>query len=253
MTEPLERENLWGYRKRLQFVRAVLGEAFPGRSPNQLRVLDVGCGNGSQLALPLARDGWLVTGIDPDAKSVAHANHLANDVPSARFENVSIEQLVESDFDAVILSEVLEHVSSPESLLESSVNHLSKSGIVIVTTPNGYGEFEWDSWLFRLLRGQKVVDAFAKNSTTPLGATDNDSSGHIQFFTRGKLHQLFSACGLEVWREQGATLVAGPIAGHTLARSQQFIDWNARVTDNLPLALASGWYFALRRVNAGAS
>jgi ubiquinone biosynthesis O-methyltransferase len=141
---PLERENLWGYRKRLQFVRAVLREAFPRRAVNQLRVLDVGCGNGSQLALPLARDGFLVTGIDTDEKSVAHANQLANDAPSARFENISIEQLIESDFDAIILSEVLEHVTSPRTLLEASVNHLSQSGIVIVTTPNGYGEFEWD-------------------------------------------------------------------------------------------------------------
>jgi hypothetical protein len=42
-------------------------------------------------------------------------------------------------------------------------------------------------------------------------------------------------------------LLAGPLVGHTLARSERFIEWNARITDSLPLILSSGWYFALRR------
>lgn len=252
MTGTIDRENLWGYRKRLHFVVDVLCEIFPDRFPQRLRVLDVGCGNGSQLALPLAHEGIAIAGIDLDEKSITHANQLASGTRSAHFQKVSIEQLVESDFDAVILSEVLEHVSNPGDLLQASVDRLSKSGIVIVTTPNGYGEFEWDSWLFGLLRGRKLVDALAKKSATPLGATDTDSCGHVQFFTQRRLLELFSAAGLEVWRVRPATLFAGPIAGHSLARSQRFIEWNARVTDSLPLALASGWYFALRRVSAGA-
>ena len=44
-----------------------------------------------------------------------------------------------------------------------------------------------------------------------------------------------------------ASFLAGPFIGHTLARSDRFVEWNARVTDKLPRVLASGWYFALRR------
>jgi SAM-dependent methyltransferase len=249
----VDRENLWGYQKRLRFVRAVLREAFPARVPNDLRVLDVGCGNGSELALPLSRDGFGMVAIDTDERSIAHAKELARDTPTACFQNISIEELTETGFDAVILSEVLEHVNRPRELLKCAVDHVTTAGIVIVTTPNGYGEFEWDSWLFRLLRGQTLINLLAKNSPPALGATDNDASGHIQFFTRRQLHGIFAACGLAVWREEPASLFAGPIAGHTLARSRRFVDWNARVTDSLPLAMASGWYFALRPLNAGAA
>ena len=247
MSADLENENLWGYRKRLQFVLRVMREAFPGQFPGALRVLDVGCGNGSQLALPLARRGVAVTGVDTDAKSIAHARELARDTRTARFETSSVNELSEGVFDVVILSEVLEHVNNPSEFLRAALKHLTEDGVVIVTTPNGFGEFEWDSWLFRLLRAQKIVDAMVRSHQAPLAATDNDSSGHVQYFTQRRLFKIFSSCGLKVWRAQAATLVAGPFAGHSVARSQRFVEWNARVADKLPMALASGWYFALRR------
>ena len=114
MSVAAESENLWGYLKRLQFVLGVMREAFPDEFPGGLRVLDVGCGNGSQLALPLARHGVAVTGVDTDANSIAHARELARDTPSARFENTSVNELSEGDFDVVIVSEVLEHVDNPD-------------------------------------------------------------------------------------------------------------------------------------------
>jgi 2-polyprenyl-3-methyl-5-hydroxy-6-metoxy-1,4-benzoquinol methylase len=73
-----EIEDLWGYAKRLRFVREAINAAFSKRAPGSLRLLDVGCGNGSQLALPLAiRNGFQLTGIDPDRRSIEHAKQLA--------------------------------------------------------------------------------------------------------------------------------------------------------------------------------
>jgi hypothetical protein len=60
--------------------------------------------------------------------------------------------------------------------------------------------------------------------------------------------RLFAQCSLSVADEGVATLLAGPFVGHTLARSERFIEWNARVTDKLPRVLASGWSFALRQM-----
>lgn len=243
-----EQENLWGYAKRLRFVRKAMTEAFPSRAPDSLRVLDLGCGNGTQLALPLARLGFAVTGVDPDARSIEHAQRLSQDLPTARFICAQVEEMAAGEFfDVVILSEVLEHVTEPRALLAASVRRLSAGGIIIVTVPNGFGEFEWDSWLFRTLRLQRVVDLLAKNESQVIGATDNEESGHVQFFTRRRLQRLFAGCGLSVFREGAASFLAGPLVGHTLARSQSFINWNASITDKLPFALASGWYFALHR------
>jgi hypothetical protein len=82
----------------------------------------------------------------------------------------------------------------------------------------------------------------------PIAATDNLDSGHVQFFTVTQLQRLFDDCYLRVFRKGSASFLAGPLVGHTLARSQRFVDWNSRVTNKLPQAFASGWYFALRKV-----
>lgn len=247
-----DRENLWGYRKRLRFVRSVIEDHFRSRDSSRIAILDVGCGNGSQLSIPLARLGFNVTGIDPDQGSISHAHRLAGNGAAARFLCASVED-VTANFDVVILSEVLEHVVDPASLLKSGARLLNPNGVVIVTTPNGYGEFEMDSWLFGALCMQRVVDKLANNESQILGSTDNADSGHVQFFTRRRLHRIFKKCGLTVWREASASLFAGPFAGHLLARSSRFIQWNAGVTDRLPMAVASGWYFALLQDNAGAA
>lgn len=245
-----EREDLWGYRKRLRFVRESIREAFPARAPETLRMLDVGCGNGSQLALPLAKGGYQLKGVDTDARSIEHAKRLAQGMAGVEFVRARVEDLSsEEQFEVVILSEVLEHLENPGQLLSESARRMTPDGILIVTVPNGFGEFEIDSWVFRRLRLQRVVDTLAKNNREVLGSTDNMESGHIQFFTRSRLRRLFRECGLVSFREGAASFLAGPIAGHALARFDSFIRWNARVTDRLPFGLASGWYFALRRAD----
>ena len=242
-----KRENLWGYLKRLRFVQDVIAESFSHRAADSLRVLDVGCGNGSELALPLARLGFHVTGIDVHGPSIEHASQLGAGVTNLSYVCGRVEELDSPPYDVVILSEVLEHLSEPRLLLSAAIEHLNENGIIIVTVPNGYGEFEIDSWLFRMFRLQRVVDAMAGNSNQVSAATDNHESGHVQFFTRRQLRRLFADCSLSVAKEGVGSFFAGPFIGHTLARSDRFIEWNARVTDKLPRVLASGWYFALRR------
>lgn len=243
----MQHENLWGYEKRLRFVRHVIAESFSHRAADSLRVLDVGCGNGSELTLPLAQLGFEVTGIDIHAPSIEHARQLGVGVTNLSYVCGRLEELKSPPYDIMILSEVLEHLREPRLLLLAAIEHLNKNGIIIVTVPNGYGEFEIDSWLFRVLRLQRIVDALARNSKKVIAATDNHESGHVQFFTRRKLRRLFAECSLSIVREGVASFLAGPLIGHTLARSQRFIEWNAQVTDKLPTVFASGWYYALRR------
>ena len=243
-----EREDLWGYGKRLRFVRTTIVNSFPAIANSEIRVLDVGCGNGSQLALPLVSDSLQVFGIDTDPHSISHAKSLASGASNAHFQCRSIEDISkEKPFHVVILSEVLEHVPDPKTLLAASLERMRREGVMIVTVPNGYGGFEIDSWLFRNLRLQRLVDAVTRTNNQILGATDNTDMGHIQFFTRKRLSRLFDECGLKIARQGVGPLLAGPIAGHTLARSHSFIHWNAQVTERLPFACASGWYFALQR------
>ena len=247
--QPIERENLWGYLKRLRFVRRAVTVAFPDRRPNSLRVLDVGCGNGSQLSLSLVDDGFDLTGVDTDQHSIEHARRLAATRSNARFLCLRVEELdIAETYDVVILSEVLEHVIDPLSLLKAGLSRLRADGVMIVTVPNGYGEFEIDWWLFRMFRLQRIVDAIKSKDTKVVSSTDNQDDGHIQFFTLRRLRELFKECDLTISLESASSLFSGPILGHLLGRYDSFIEWNARAADNLPPVFSSGWFFALRRV-----
>lgn len=251
-------ENPWGYGKRLRFLAAEINKAFPQRDSSLIRVLDVGCGNGSLVTIPLAWRGFDVTGLDLHQPSIRHAQRLAGALPNARFLAAQVSELEVDAFDVAIISEVLEHVADPKSLLLATLKCVRPDGIVLITVPNGYGEFEIDSWIFRVLRLQSVLDfikRFRRNGVSQrdcgesveTAATDNQECGHVQFFTRGRLKRMFAEAPVKVIKEAAGSFVCGPIVCHVIGRSRRFIDWNVRIADRLPLALVSGWYFVLRR------
>ncbi|PWT75182.1 MAG: hypothetical protein C5B60_05705 [Chloroflexi bacterium] len=241
----------------MRFVAEAIAAEFPSSPLGSLRVLDVGCGNGSWLAIPLARCGFDVTGIDTHGPSIEHARRLAEGIQNSHFFAVSVANVSSPPFDVLILSEVLEHVGDPEELLRASIAHLKPRGIVIVTVPNGLGEFEVDSWIFRTIHLKVGIDlvkrflakrpaAYAHCDTQDVAASDNQNSPHVQFFSRRRLKQMFAKCSLVMLRESAGCFACGPIAHLTVGRSRRFIEWNAQVVDRLPLALASSWYFVLR-------
>ena len=133
---PYLEENLWGYGKRLRFVHEALQRAFPGMPRCRLSILDVGCGNGSQLAIPLANTGYRVTAVDPHEPSIARGRTLSSAV---RFVHGTVSSIEPSTFDCVLLSEVLEHLDAPETLLTMALRYAGTGGILLVTVPNGYG------------------------------------------------------------------------------------------------------------------
>ncbi len=253
-TEPQQAhlsENLWGYAKRLSFLTDQIERHYASAHRGEIRVLDIGCGNGSQLAIPLAESGYPVTGVDPDRASIDRAQAAA--VAGARFFCCLVTDLPAETFHVVILSEVLEHLSKPQELLHAAMAYLQKGGLLIVTTPNGYGPFEIDSWLYRHLHLDPVFQGFFKamrrlrrrpDPVSPIGSTDN-LDGHLQFFTRGRLHRMFAEKSPYLATEAPASFLCGPIVSHLVGRFPSFIRWNAKITDSLPLALASGWYFAV--------
>jgi 2-polyprenyl-3-methyl-5-hydroxy-6-metoxy-1,4-benzoquinol methylase len=241
-------ENLWGYGKRLQFVDSAIRRQFPGRACSELRVLDVGCGNGSQLAIPMANAGYPVTAVDPHQPSIEHGRRLA---PGVRFFHGFVGELSPTQFDCVIISEVLEHLDFPEALLRASLPYLAERGLLIVTVPNGYGEFEFDRRLYAALQLESVVGwlraVFGKDHFGRRVAGSDDRSPHIQRFTLSRLREMFDRHGLELMESCGTSLTSGPFIAHLFAKSRIFIRLNAAMADHVPLGFASGWMFALRR------
>ncbi|MEH2374711.1 class I SAM-dependent methyltransferase [Nostoc sp.] len=105
----------------------------------KLRILDIGCGNGS-LSNLIAHQGYEVVGIEESESGVKLANQT---FPNCRFiegtiYNLPYAQLGEK-FDIVIAAEVIEHLFYPKELLRNAKKCLKQNGRLIITTPyHGY-------------------------------------------------------------------------------------------------------------------
>jgi 2-polyprenyl-3-methyl-5-hydroxy-6-metoxy-1,4-benzoquinol methylase len=245
---PYLKENLWGYGKRLRFVDAAIKCAFPVRERCDLTILDLGCGNGSQLAIPLAAAGYRVTGVDPHLPSIERGRNLA---PAITFIHGPLSELPPRKFDCVVISEVLEHLDSPEIFVALALPYLAESGILIITVPNGYGEFELDLRLYRALRADKMVAWLYRLSGRNMGreyiASSDDETPHVQRFTLSRLRKMFDPNNLFLLEARGTSIASGPFVLHLLGRFDTFVRLNAAVADHVPLSLASGWMFVLRK------
>lgn len=114
-------------RQRADFQSFYLRGTAPGR------LLDVGCGEGGQLA-GLQAMGWQVEGqdIDPAAAEQARIQHGLQ-VHVGSLHDVALPDAV---FDVVTMSHLIEHVYDPVALLKECHRILKPGGSVVAVTPN---------------------------------------------------------------------------------------------------------------------
>ncbi|MFS8000977.1 putative methyltransferase [Helianthus anomalus] len=130
---------------RLAFIRSTLcrhfgKDPFSARPFEGLKFVDVGCGGGI-LSEPLARMGASVTGIDAVEKNIKIARLHADLDPvasSIEYRCTTAENLVEDHmkFDAVIASEVIEHVADPAEFCKSLSALTVSNGATVISTIN---------------------------------------------------------------------------------------------------------------------
>ena len=107
---------------------------------NGLKCLDIGCGGGI-LSEPMSRLGALVTGIDASEmaiqSAIAHSRKSRLDID---FKCMSTGDLIKSSldnqFDIIIASEVIEHVSNRALFLSDIAKLCKPGGLVVFTTIN---------------------------------------------------------------------------------------------------------------------
>jgi SAM-dependent methyltransferase len=151
------------------------------------RVLDIGCGNGAMTS-QLAADGFEMTAIEPDRDGFTIATQTH---PGIHFENRGVYDNLDDlgIFDAVISSEVIEHLFDPSALVKAAWSRLPKNGVLIITCPY-YG--------------------YVKNLVLSLGNRWDDHhqpariGGHIKLWSRATMVSFLSSSGFDVDAVGGA-------------------------------------------------
>lgn len=141
--------------------------------PISPRVLDVGCGNGA-FSYPFWKIGYVPLLTDLDSRAAGATAVMTG----ATFQRVTFEDLTDpGGFDAIIMSQVLEHALDPMAWLTKAANILTKHGRLLVALPNFGG-------IYRLL-GAK--DPYL---IPPV---------HVNFFTPKSMRLAMAAAGLKVF------------------------------------------------------
>lgn len=108
------------------------------------KVLDLGCANGVYTA-EISKIACSVLGIELNENYLQDAIRLKNDnnIENLEFKCCKIEDLdCEEKFDAVIMIEVLEHVSDEDAILQKIGACLKDDGYFILFSPNKLYPFE---------------------------------------------------------------------------------------------------------------
>lgn len=158
--------------------------------PQRVRVLDLGAGNGA-LCAQLAAASFAAVGVEYDKAGVelARASH-----PGLHFYNFGVQDdpaallAHEDPFDAVVSTEVIEHLFSPHLLPIYAGAVLKPGGYLVLTTPyHGYLKNlvlsllnKWDHHHTALWHG-----------------------GHIKFWSRATLSELLTENGFKVLEFHG--------------------------------------------------
>lgn len=152
---------------------------------NASRVVDIGAGNGAMCS-EMYSLGYDVVGVEYDKEGVDIAKKANPEIPFYQFgiHDDPAELLrIESAFDTVVSTEVVEHLFSPHLLPKYASAVLKENGYLIISTP-------YHGYLKNM--ALSIFGAWDVHHT-PLW-----HGGHIKFWSRATLSKLLADNGFKV-------------------------------------------------------
>ncbi|MFE2780324.1 methyltransferase domain-containing protein [Streptomyces massasporeus] len=184
-------------RQARMLARALSGPASASASPRT--IIDIGCGDGTAAATaaPLL-PGHRVIGVDWSQDALRRARTR---IPYAVRGELTGGGLpfASGSADAVLFSEVVEHLVDPDAALDEIRRILRPGGHLMLSTPN------LAAWYNRGLLLAGVQPVFSEVSLRGIhGRPGKEVVGHLRLYTARALKKFVAASGFTVVRLEGA-------------------------------------------------
>jgi len=162
-------------------------------------IVDIGCGDGAATAVAArVNPGHRILGLDWSADALRRARAHGLALIRAEAEPGGLP-IASGRADVVIMSELLEHLVDPDSVLEEARRVLRPGGTLLLSTPN------LAAWYNRGLLAVGVQPVFTEVSLRGVfGRPGSQVAGHLRLFTRRALVGLLAARGFGAIRVSGA-------------------------------------------------
>lgn len=247
------------YKRRLEFVQHVINK-------NRVsKILDIGCGTGIYLTIPIAINNPKVNIVGFDIDRLTIYNNINNN----KLNNINYKyNLAKDDFhkyDIVILSEVLEHIEEPIRYINKLKKYLKNNGAIILTIPNGYGTFEFSKFIkginaflyyntignifnkkLKQMSKEESGKVKFKNNlrSTSLLCTFNNSQ-HINFFSYKKIIKIIKITGyyIAAYKARGFIWIEN---SKFLRQNTYVVEFNEYISDFILPQFVLGWMFELK-------
>jgi SAM-dependent methyltransferase len=230
-----------------------------GHIPEGPRVVEVGCGTGWGVTIPLLLQGRNVSGVDLDEESIEVGRQQLDRFRLDRnlLQGKDLAEL-EPGYDVAIASELFEHLPDPvlTEMLHLLRDKLRPGGTLLVTVPNGYGWYELEAAIWqrtgigKLIRRSGVGFVIRRlKALFVRGATwsevPNTLSGcpHVQRFTMSAIRSRIENSGFQVVDARGSVLFCGPFSELIFGGSRLVQRLNSFLGRRFP-RISAGFYLA---------
>jgi SAM-dependent methyltransferase len=167
-------------------------------------ILDCACGRGFYLKMIRTVSNCKLFGLELDEDVIEKAGNNVGSLPNLLLSRANIysQPYADESFDAVILSEILEHIEDDVRGLCEVYRMLKPGGVVAITVPNANYPFWWDPI-------NKTLETLFKThiGTGPLAGI---WANHVRLYTAQQLRQAVIDAGFIVEEERAFTHYSFP-------------------------------------------
>ena len=162
-------------------------------------ILDVPCGRGFYLNMFRYVSKCRLVGADLDWAVLQKAQQNIGHLPDIALHHADVTALPYPDncFDAVILSEILEHLDDDVAGLREAYRVVKPGGVVAITVPNANYPFWWDPINKTL---EKLFHRHIRR-----GLLAGIWANHVRLYTREELRRSVLAAGFLIEEERSFT------------------------------------------------